>query len=65
MALIDLQAVSAPIGGVTEWLKVPVLKTGVLFTGTRGSNPLPSAFTIARLAPAIWMFRAGTAGMEP
>jgi hypothetical protein len=31
-------------------LKVPVLKTGVLFMGTRGSNPLPSALMNPRQA---------------
>ena len=28
---------------MTEWLIVPVLKTGVPFYGTGGSNPSPSA----------------------
>jgi hypothetical protein len=31
-------------GGVTEWLKVAVLKTAVL-QGTVGSNPTPSAMS--------------------
>ncbi len=33
-------------GGVSEWFKEPVLKTGDSRKGTVGSNPTPSAIKI-------------------
>ncbi len=38
----------APYGGVAEWLKAPVLKTGSP-QGLGGSNPSPSAFDFTKL----------------
>jgi len=29
---------------MVEWFKVPVLKTGVSFNGTKGSNPFLSVY---------------------
>ena len=39
-----------PLGGLTEWTKVPVLKTGVP-QGTGGSNPSPSAISYRTVNP--------------
>ena len=41
-------------GGVSEWFKEPVLKTGDPRKGTVGSNPTPSASILILNHLALW-----------
>ena len=52
----------APPGGVSEWFKEPVLKTGVRLSRTVGSNPTPTAFTQPRPATTVAASSAGGPG---
>ena len=48
-----LARASVPAGGVAEWLKAPVLKTGSPQKGLGGSNPSPSVVSTRRSAAEI------------
>ena len=50
---IDLIPNHHLFGGVSEWPKEPVLKTGVV-QATVGSNPTPSASLRARRCSQLW-----------
>ena len=50
--MVDCDLVSS--GGVSEWFKEPVLKTGDPRKGTVGSNPTPSARTLILNNLALW-----------
>ena len=50
--MVDCDLVS--FGGVSEWFKEPVLKTGDPRKGTVGSNPTPSARILILNNLALW-----------
>ena len=50
--MVDCGLVSS--GGVSEWFKEPVLKTGDPRKGTVGSNPTPSARILILNNLALW-----------
>ena len=50
--MVDCNLVSS--GGVSEWFKEPVLKTGDPRKGTVGSNPTPSARILILNNLALW-----------
>ena len=50
--MVDCDLVSS--GGVSEWFKEPVLKTGDPRKGTVGSNPTPSARILILNSLALW-----------
>ena len=50
--MVDCDLVSS--GGVSEWFKEPVLKTGDPRKGTVGSNPTPSARILVLNNLALW-----------
>ena len=50
--MVDCDLVSS--GGVSEWFKEPVLKTGDPRKGTVGSNPTPSARILILNNLALW-----------
>ena len=50
--MVDYGLVSS--GGVSEWFKEPVLKTGDPRKGTVGSNPTPSARILILNNLALW-----------
>ena len=50
--MVDCDLVGS--GGVSEWFKEPVLKTGDPRKGTVGSNPTPSARILILNNLALW-----------
>ena len=50
--MVDCELVGS--GGVSEWFKEPVLKTGDPRKGTVGSNPTPSARILILNNLALW-----------
>ena len=50
--MVDCNLVGS--GGVSEWFKEPVLKTGDPRKGTVGSNPTPSARILILNNLALW-----------